>query len=383
VIWDGLWEVDEKIPLIGYFLMKGVEIIMIKYFDNKFEYLTIKRNAFKELDNAVLKGRFMSSDYKDRLQNILSNFTGSKYCILTKSGTQALAVALKCLGIKEGDLVATTAYTFIATLSAIRLVGAKPVIIDIDKNTWNIDVNKLEEELKTNKSIKCILPVDIFGNPCDYDSILDLGKKYNIPVLEDACQSFTAEYHGKKTCNVGCDMSAVSFYPTKPFGGFGEGGALFTNDEDLYKKSCSLLNHGSNGDNNCIVDGTNGEVDSLHVIMMLERARTIDTILKKRNEIADCYKQLKGVAFQEVESNSISAWCRIQVEGENETIQLLKNYFETDSLYSNTIWDNKLYLNTSNSVANRIAHHSISLPIYNSMDINALNESILEYNKNF
>jgi dTDP-4-amino-4,6-dideoxygalactose transaminase len=105
--------------------------------------------------------------------------------------------------------------------------------------------------------------------------------------------------------------------------------------------------------------------------------------LKKRNEIADCYKQLKGVAFQEVESNSISAWCRIQVEGENETIQLLKNYFETDSLYSNTIWDNKLYLNTSNSVANRIAHHSISLPIYNSMDINALNESILEYNKNF
>jgi UDP-2-acetamido-2-deoxy-ribo-hexuluronate aminotransferase len=356
---------------------------MIKFFDNRFDYLTIKRNAFKELDNAIIKDRFLSADYKDRLQNILTNFTGNKYCLLTKSGTQSLAVALKCLGIKEGDEVVTTAYTFIATLSAIRLVGAKPVIIDIDKQTWNIDINKLEQVLKKNKNIKCILPVDIFGNPCDYDSILSLSKKYGIPVLEDACQSFTAEYKGKKACNVGCDMASISFYPTKPFGGFGEGGALFTNDDELYKTARSLLNHGSNGDDNCIMDGTNGEFDSLHAIMLLEKAKTLNAVLSKRNEIAQMYKKLKGFTFQTVEPDSVSAWCRIQVVGTENNIQLLKKYFETGSLYSSSIWDNDMYFNNDDSVVKTISHNSISLPIYNGINIGELKKAIEKFNENY
>lgn len=356
---------------------------MIKFFDNRFDYLMIKKNISKEMDNAIMNGKFMSSYYKDRLQNSLSNFTGNKYCLLTKSGTQSLAIALKCLGIKEGDEVVTTSYTFIATLSAIRLVGANPIIIDINKNTWNMDVEKLETVLKTNKNIKCILPVDIFGNPCDYEPILSLANQYGIPVLEDACQSLTAEYKGNKICNVGCNMASVSFYPTKPFGGFGEGGALFTNDENLYNNAKSLLNHGTDGNDNCVITGTNGEFDSLHSIMLLEKMKTINTILSKRNEIAEVYKQLHGLQFQKVEKDSVSAWCRIQVVGDNEHLDKLKDFFETDSLYTKTIFDNDLYSKAGEFVCNQIAHNSVSLPIYIGINMNELRDSVEKYNSIF
>ena len=358
---------------------------MLKFFDKRFDYLTTKRQALIELETAITNGSFLDNVYIDRLSNALKSFTGNEYCLLTKSGTQSLIVALMCLGVGKDDYVVTTSYTFIATISAIKAVGARPLLVDIDKDTWNMDVEQLEKVLQENKRIKCILPVDIFGNPCDYDSILTLSNKYKIPVLEDACQSFTAEYKGKKTCNVGCDMASVSFYPTKPFGGMGEGGALFTNNEDLYLKAKSILNHGASIDNNynCVMDGTNGAFDTLHAIFLLEKMRTVNDVLEQRNKIAQSYAKLNGIIMQKVEKDAKSAWCRIQVCGNNE---LFSKYFELDYLYTKNIYDNDLYsgLKTEYNSTNvdKVSHGSVSLPIYSGINISELEKSIQEINSN-
>src|SRR5574344_1278517 len=354
---------------------------MIKYFENKFEYLTIKRNVFKNLDESIINDRFMSGDYKDHLQDALKTFTGSKYCLLTKSGTQSLEVGLRCLGVGLGNYVITTPYTFIATISAIKAVGAIPLFADIDKDTWNIDPNNIEKLIKQfGKQVRCILTVDRFGNPCNYNRIFELSKHYKIPVLEDACQAFTAEYDNKTIGNIS-NITSISFYPTKPFGGFGEGGAFFTNYDDIYIKAKSILNHGTDGNDNCIMDGINGEFDSLHAMFLLERMKTINGILEKRNMIADLYKNMHNITMQKVEENAKSAWYRVQIL--NGNVDIIKSLFEIDNLYSRDICDNKLYSIFREYCNNseQIAHNSVSMPIYYGIDVKKLQEAINQYNE--
>lgn len=354
---------------------------MFKYFSNQAEWLIVKREAIKNIDNEVTSNAFVGGADVKKLSNELTKVTGAKYCLMTKSGTQALAVALKANGIGEGDKVITTPYTFIATISAIKMVGAEPVFVDIKENTWNIDETKIEA--KITEDVKAIMPVDIFGNPCNYEVILDIAKKYNLKVIEDACQALTAEYKGKKICNLDCDATCVSFYPTKPFGGFGEGGAIFTNDNSIYEKCKSLLDHGSDSNNNCVMDGTNGAFDMLHASFLLCKMKYYNQVSSKRNIIANIYKQMKGVTWQKQEPNSISAWCRMQGYVEDEKcLDIIKKVFETDDLYCRDICDNTLYsqYRSETPVSEKISHHSISLPIYNYLPIDKLQEAVNQYN---
>ena len=356
---------------------------MLTYFSNRADWMIVKRDAIKNLDNEVTKGNNVCVDgcEVDKFGMELKKAVGSKYCLLTKSGTQALAISLLANGIGTGDKVITTPYTFIATISAIKMVGAEPVFVDIKEDTWNIDENKIEE--KITDEVKAILPVDIFGNPCNYDKILEIAKKYNLKVIEDACQSLTAEYNGKKIGNLDCDTTCVSFYPTKPFGGFGEGGAIFTNDDNIYEKCRSLLDHGSDGNNNCVMDGTNGAFDMLHASFLLCKMKYYNQVLRKRNIIANIYKQMKGIKWQKQEPNSISAWCRIQGYVEDEKyLDIIKKVFETDDLYCRDICDNTLYsqYRSETPVSEKISHHSISLPIYTYLPTERLQEAVNQYN---
>ena len=327
---------------------------MLKYFSNEFDWLVVKRDAQKIIDNAIKTSDFIDGKYSRIFANNLKIFIGCKNVVLTKSGTQALELSLKAYGIGNGDKVITTPYTFIATISAIKSVGAIPVFVDIKHDTWNIDENKIEE--KITNDVKAIIAVDIFGNPCNYNELQSIAKKHNLKLIADSCQSLTAEYDGKKIGNV-CDVSCFSFYPTKPFGGFGEGGAIAINDDELY-----------------------------NTLYINEKMKYINSVLEKRNIIANLYKQMKGITFQAQEENAVSAWCRIQAYTKNKNVvELIKSIFETNDLYCRDICDNEMYntFRNENIVSADIAHNSISLPMYTHMNLKELSKSIDEFNEKF
>lgn len=352
---------------------------MLKYFSNEFDWLMIKRDATKIIDEEVKTNAFLSGKQCKQFVKNLSYFIGCKYVLLTKSGTQALEIALKAYGIGKGDKVITTPLTFIATVSAIKSVGAEPVFVDVKKDTWNIDENKIEEQIDDN--VKAIMNVDIFGNPCNYDKLLEISKKYNIKLISDSCQSLTSEYNGKKIGNI-ADVTCFSFYPTKPFGGFGEGGAISTNDIVFFEIAKRLLDHGSeNNDTVCV--GTNGAFDMLQGVYLNVKMKYINDVLRKRNEVFDIYKQMKNVVFQLQEKNAVSAWCRIQAYVDNEyNMNLIKDLFETDDLYSKDICDNTMYqhLRKLYPISKDIVSHTISLPIYNYINKSELKKTIEVYN---
>lgn len=353
---------------------------MIKYFSNEFDWLMIKRNAIKRIDEDVKTYNFLYGKATQDLENGLKNFLGVKHCILTKSGTQALVVALKSCGIGQGDTVITTPFTFIASINAIKMVGAEPIFVDVKEDTFNIDENKIESKIQDNT--KAILTVDIFGNPCNYDAICDIAKRYNLKVVDDMCQAMTAEYKGVKLGNVG-DIACTSFYPTKPFGGFGEGGAIFTNDDDLYQSVWSFLNQGSDGNDNCVRIGTNGRFDMLHAVFLQEKMKYINQILDKRNVVADVYSQMEGVVWQKQEPNAVSAWARMQgVVKKESDLELIKTLFQTDDLYKHDVCDNTLYSKYRNEVpiSAKISHASISFPMYTYLSLKDLQKAVDDYN---
>ena len=354
---------------------------MLKYFSNEFDWLMVKRDAQKIIDQAIKTSDFIDGKYSRIFAQNLKNFIGCQNVILTKSGTQALELCLRAYGIKNGDKVITTPYTFIATISAIKAVGATPVFVDIKPDTWNINEDKIEAKIDEN--VKAIISVDIFGNPCNYNKLKEIAEKYNIKLIADACQSLTAEYDGKKIGNI-VDVSCFSFYPTKPFGGFGEGGAIAVNDNNVYEKLKQLVDHGTNGEDNCVTDGTNGSFDMLHAVYINEKMKHINSVLQSRNIIASIYKQMNGIVFQKQEPNAVSAWCRIQAYTENKNVvNLIKNIFETNSLYCKDICDNEMYskFRNENIVSANISHNSISLPIYTHMNVKELTKCVEEFNE--
>ena len=362
---------------------------MIRKFTNVIEWELLKKDFYKEMNKSCRKDLLINKKsehndiiyyYIDSIICTLKKFLNVKHIILTENGTQALMISLKSLGIGNGDEVITTPYSFIASANAIRLVGATPVFVDIKKDTWNIDENKIEE--KIDDTVKAIIPVDIFGNPCNYDKINEIAKKHNIPVIDDMCQAMTSIYKNKKLGSI-CDVSCTSFYPTKPFGGFGEGGALFTNDEQIYEMAKSILDHGSDDNDNCIRVGTNGGFDMLHGVFLDVKAKYLPTILEKRNVIANIYKQMKNVTWQKQELNAISSWARMQgIITDKKSKEIISKLFETDDLYSRDVCDNTLYKQYRKDTPNSeyITHNSISFPIYTYMNIKDLQNTVNNYN---
>ena len=197
------------------------------------------------------------------------------------------------------------------------------------------------------------------------------------------CQAMTSIYKNKKLGSI-CDVSCTSFYPTKPFGGFGEGGALFTNDEQIYEMAKSILDHGSDDNDNCIRVGTNGRFDMLHGVFLDVKAKYLPTILEKRNVIANIYKQMKNVTWQKQELNAISSWCRFQVIFLNkESEEIAKRFFELDYLYLKDIPNNSYYnsYRKDTLISKNISEKCIGLPIYPFIDSNLVQSSVNKYNE--
>lgn len=214
----------------------------ISLIDLKRQYKTIKEESDKAVLDVLSNAQYIMGENVKSFEKEFSEYIGVKNSISVGNGTDALIIALRALGVGEGDEVITTSYTFFATAEAISYVGAKPVFVDVDLDTYNIDVNKIEE--KINSNTKAIIAVHIFGNPCDMDIINEIANKHSLFVIEDAAQAVGAEYKGKKIGTLS-DIACFSFFPTKNLGCAGDGGMIVTNDDNLATILKALRVHGS------------------------------------------------------------------------------------------------------------------------------------------
>jgi len=215
---------------------------MMQFLDLKSQYSSIKKEIDGAIERVLENSAFIGGIEVEEFEKELASFCGVKYAIGVNSGTDALLLALKALDLKEGDEVITSPYTFIATAGVIANCRAKPVFVDIDPNTFNIDASKIKDSI-TEKT-KAILPVHLFGQMADMDEITHVAKKHNLYVIEDAAQAIGAQYKEKRAGTLG-DAGCFSFFPSKNLGAYGDGGALVTNDEELAEKVRLLKNHGS------------------------------------------------------------------------------------------------------------------------------------------
>ena len=260
--------------------------------------LVVQYKSIKdEIDRAVLsvmeKGQFIIGENVKKLENDIAKFVGVKHGVGVASGTDALLISLMAIGIKPGDEVITTPFTFFATAGSIARLYAKPVFIDIDPKTYNINPNKLEDFLKKDYSpkIKAIIPIHLYGQCADMDPILELAKKYNLKVIEDAAQSLGSTYKGKQSGSLG-DLGCFSFFPTKNLGAYGDGGMVVTNDDDLAEKVRILRVHGSKPKYYHSMVGLNSRLDEIQAAILNVKFKYFLKWIEQKRKVAKIYNKL-------------------------------------------------------------------------------------------
>lgn len=254
----------------------------IDFIDLKTQQDHIRPALEKNIHRVLAHGQYIMGPEIKQLEERLAEYVGVKHCITVSDGTKALLIAMMALGIKAGDEVITTPFTFIATGEMIALLGAVPVFVDIDPRTYNIDPNKIEAAI-TPKT-KAIMPVSLYGQCADIDAINAIAEKYGLPVIEDAAQSFGATYKGKKSCALST-IGSTSFFPSKPLGCYGDGGALFTDDDKLAKLMREIRLHGQDRRYHHPIIGINGRMDTLQAAIILAKLdRFIDWEVPQREK---------------------------------------------------------------------------------------------------
>jgi len=261
----------------------------MQFIDLKVQQQRIRDKIEFNINKVLEHGKYIMGPEVAELEERLAEFAGVKHCIGVASGTDALMIAMMALGIGEGDEVITTPFTFIATGEMIALLGAKPVFVDIDPNTYNIDPAKIGYAI-TPKT-KAIMPVSLYGQCADFDEINAIAQQHALPVIEDAAQSLGATYKGKQSCalsTIGC----TSFFPSKPLGGYGDGGACFTNDDGLAKAMKEIRVHGQDRRYHHPRVGVNGRLDTIQAAVLLAKLDIFPEELSLREQIGGKYSQL-------------------------------------------------------------------------------------------
>ena len=287
-----------------------------------FANLRYQHELYKdEIESAILKVarncNFIMGDEVQELEKNLEEFTGAKYAVSCSSGTDALLLAMMALDIKPGDEVITTPFTFISTAETIAFLGATPVFVDIDEKTYNIDPNKIEEKI-TSKT-KAIIPVSLYGQPTDIDRIQNIAKEHNLRVIIDGAQSFGATYKEKSEVNY-CNIYTTSFFPAKPLGCYGDGGAVFTNDNVLAEKIRSLRVHGQTKRYHHKYIGMGGRMDTIQAAVLNVKLKHYKKDLALRQEVASKYTnalQNKDLILPYIDEKATSAWAQYSIRVKN------------------------------------------------------------------
>ncbi len=258
----------------------------IPMLDLRAQYESLKNEIESALKEILQSGHFVLGPNVEAFEKEVASFNNTKYAGGVASGTDALHLSLKALGIADGDEVITTPFSFIATAEAISYNGAVPVFVDINKHTFNIDPLKIEA--KITPKTKAILPVHLFGQPARMEEILKIARKFNLKVIEDCAQAFGAEYKGAIVGSLG-DAGCFSFYPSKNLGAYGDGGIITTNDPETYEKLKLLRNHGSTSGYNHKFIGFNSRLDEIQAAILRIKLKHIDMYNKKRRNLAKLY----------------------------------------------------------------------------------------------
>jgi UDP-2-acetamido-2-deoxy-ribo-hexuluronate aminotransferase len=354
------------------------------------------------LDNAIADvlnhGQYIMGPEVKELEAQLADYVGVKHCLACSSGTDALMLPLMTYGLTVKDAIFTSPFTFFASAESISLVGATPVFVDIDPLTYNISADSLEAAIKKvidegRLNPKGIIPVDLFGLAADYEEINRIAVKYGLFVLEDAAQSFAAEYHGKRAGSL-ADVAATSFYPAKPLGCYGDGGAVFTNDSTLYEDLVSLRVHGqgTSGDKyDNVRIGLNARMDTIQAAILLEKLKLYDGELEQRNRVAASYtSKLKDVLVTPtIPKGQGSVWAQYSVQSENrdhirEALQakgIPTAVFYPIPIHLSTAYQHLGYSSGDFQISESVSKKIFSLPMHpylEERDIQFIAETIIQ-----
>jgi len=264
----------------------------MQFIDLKTRLARVREKVDQRIAAVLDHGQFILGPEVTELEEILASYVGVKHCVGVSSGTDSLLIALMALEIGPGDEVITVPYTWISTAEVIVLAGAKPVFVDIDPRTWNMNPAQLEDAI--TEHTKAIMPVGIYGQTADMDAINGFAARYNLPVIEDAAQSFGAIYKSRKSCALST-IGSTSFFPSKPVGGFGDGGALFTDDDELAEKFRWIRVHGQAEKHHHPVLGLNGRLDTIQAAALLATFEIFPEEIQERQAVAHRYDALLSV----------------------------------------------------------------------------------------
>ena len=299
---------------------------MIDLIDLKAQQARIKSQIDAAIARVLAHGQYIMGPEVAELEEKLAAYTGAKHCISVANGTDALQIAQMALGIGPGDEVITPGFTYIATAETVALLRAKPVYVDIDPRTYNLNPALLEAAITPRT--KAIIPVSLYGQCADFDAINAIAAKHGIAVIEDAAQSFGATYKGRKSCNL-TTIACTSFFPSKPLGCYGDGGAIFTNDDELAKVMRQIARHGQDRRYHHIRVGVNSRLDTLQAAILLPKLTILNEEIAARQQAAERYttllppRQLEGeggekstftITAPHIESHNTSAWAQYTVQ---------------------------------------------------------------------
>ena len=292
----------------------------MKIVDLNAQYLSIKKEISEAIQRVLDRGDFILGKEVSELESALAEYVGVSHCVTCANGTDALTLSLMSLGIGPGDLVFTTAFSFVATAEPIKLVGAIPIFVDINKDTLNICVQHLEMQIVKALGMgwgdpKAIIAVDLFGLPANYEALSSLSAKYGLKLIADGAQSFGASYCGRKVGAL-ADVSTTSFFPAKPLGCYGDGGAVFTNSSTLAELIRSIRVHGKGVDKYDNVRlGFNSRLDTIQAAILLEKLKIFDWEIERRNQIAEIFRsEIDVYRHQSIPSGARSVYAQYSLQ---------------------------------------------------------------------
>ena len=295
------------------------------FIDLKTQYANLKPRIDARIHGVLEHGQFIMGPEVAQLEQRLAERTGTRYCIACSSGTDALLMALMALGVGYGDAVATTPFTFVATAETIRLLGAQPVFVDIDPRTYNLDPHRLEAAITPRT--KAVIAVSLYGQCAEMDALNEVAAEHGLAVIEDGAQSFGATYKGRQSCSL-CTIGCTSFFPSKPLGCYGDGGACFTQDEGLARRMRQIRVNGQDRKFHHPVIGINGRLDTIQASVLLAKLETFDVEIAHRARIGAAYGELLQdvvtTPYVEPYNTSVYAQYTIQVENRIKFQEQLK-----------------------------------------------------------
>lgn len=301
---------------------------MIKFIDLDRQYRLIEEDINKRIRAVLEHGQYIMGPEIAQLEEALARYVGVRHCIGVSSGTDALLIAMMALGIGHGDEVITTPFSFIATAETIVLLGAKPVFVDVDARTYNLDPEKIEAAITPRT--RAIMPVSLYGQCSDFDAINAIAEKKGITVIEDGCQSFGATYKGKKSCGLST-IGCTSFFPSKPLGAYGDAGACFTDDDNLAKLMGEIRVHGQDRRYHHPRIGINGRLDTIQAAVLLAKMTLFQEEVELRAQVGQQYTQLLnercpevGTPYTESHNTSVYAQYTVQVNNRDEVQKKLQ-----------------------------------------------------------